>query len=256
MGGNRGKINGAVATVSIAILMVVAFSLAVLYARNFLPFGYPAGSSGQIPSPLQQLEQKYFKPKAPEVKVERLLSGFDKDGDGIDDLDDIVQGARAEAKRAPEYKNAYYRGGYPPENEGVCTDVVWRAFKDAGYDLKKMVDDDIAGNIAAYPRVGGKPDPNIDFRRVPNLTTFFERHAGNLTTKISPGDKNNLKLWQGGDIVVFGNPTPHIAIISDKRRSDGVPFIIHNAGPCASENDCLLSWPSPITHHFRYPKSK
>lgn len=31
-----------------------------------------------------------------------------------------------------------HRGGpYPPVYEGVCTDVIWRAFRDAGYgDLK------------------------------------------------------------------------------------------------------------------------
>lgn len=31
-------------------------------------------------------------------------------------------------------------GGYPPDNIGVCIDVVWRAFANAGYSLKDMVD--------------------------------------------------------------------------------------------------------------------
>jgi uncharacterized protein YijF (DUF1287 family) len=256
MGGNRGKSNGGVAAILIVILIITTFFLAAKYVKNFMLSGSVAGIIARNRSQLQQLEERLSPPKVPEVKVERLLSGLDKDSDGFDDLDDIVRGARSEAQRAPTYKSAYYQGGYPPQDEGVCTDVIWRAFKDAGYDLKKMVDDDIARNVAAYPRINGKPDPNIDFRRVPNLTTFFKRHADSLTVKISPGDKNNLKLWQGGDIVVFGSPAPHIAIISDKRRRDGVPLLIHNAGPYAKENDCLLYWTSPITYHFRYPKSK
>lgn len=189
------------------------------------------------------------------IRVERILSGHDQDNDGLDDLDDIVQGGRAEAERAPKYVNSYYSGGYPPDTEGVCTDIIWRAFKEAGYNLKEMIDTDIKNNIRAYPRVDGRPEPNIDFRRVPNLDAFFMRHAALLTNEIVPGQPENLKLWQGGDIVVFGAPLWHIGIISDKRRPDGVPLLIHNGGPYAAENDMLLSWPSPIIHHFRFPKN-
>jgi len=173
--------------------------------------------------------------------IERILSGYDQDRDGIDDLEDIVNGGRAEVQRKPAYKDGYYNGGYPPDNEGVCTDVIWRALKDAGYNLKELIDKDIKNNTNVYPRVHGRPEPNIDFRRVPNLDTFFKRYE-------------NLKLWQGGDIVVYGAPLWHIGIISDKRRSDGVPLLIHNSGPYAAENDMLLDWPSPIIHHFRFPK--
>lgn len=83
--------------------------------------------------------------------IERILSGHDQDHDGIDDLDDIMQGGRAEAQRKPAYINAYYKGGYPPETEGVCTDVIWRAFNDAGYNLKNLIDTDIKNNTNAYP---------------------------------------------------------------------------------------------------------
>ena len=188
------------------------------------------------------------------IQVERVLIGHDQDNDGVDDLDDIVRGGRLEANREPKYVNAYYQGGYPPETEGVCTDVIWRAFKDAGYNLKEMVDTDIKNNPKAYPRVNGTPEPNIDFRRVPNLDSFFKRNATILSTEIIPNNPENLKLWQGGDIVVFGTPLPHIGIVSDKRRSDGVPLLIHNGGPHAAENDMLLDWPSPIIQHYRFPK--
>lgn len=193
----------------------------------------------------------------PRLKIDRLEIDHDEDGDGIKDLTDILEGARSDAANKPQYRSAYYKGGYPPPNEGVCTDVIWRSFKNAGYDLKAMIDKDIQENINCYPRVKGKPDPNIDFRRVLNLIPFFERKATSLTTEIRPWDKENLKEWQGGDIVVFGKPYYHIAIISDKRRRDGVPYIIHNAGPYTKEEDALLHWHqnvSPIIYHFRWPK--
>lgn len=188
------------------------------------------------------------------LHVEQISCPIDKDGDGLDDLRDIVAGAKAEVSRRPQYRSVYYQGGNPPEDEGVCTDVVWRAMRDAGYNLKALVDKDIRENLSLYPRVGGKPDPNIDYRRVPNLIVYFKRHGAELTKEIIPGDVDNLYLWQPGDIVTFDHPHEHIAIISDKRRADGVPYILHNSGPIANEADCLLSWPSQITGHFRFPK--
>lgn len=186
------------------------------------------------------------------LTVERIEINSDKDNDGKLDLDDILEGARIDADNMPVYKSAYYQGGYPPENEGVCTDVVWRAFWNAGYNLKAMVDKDIKEHTEDYPNVK-KPDPNIDFRRVKNLYVFFKKYSSNLTLELKPNDIENLKEWQGGDIVTFSNPD-HIAIISDKRRPDGIPYIVHNAGPYTREADDLLIWMPNITGHFRYPK--
>jgi uncharacterized protein YijF (DUF1287 family) len=171
----------------------------------------------------------------------------------VPDALDFVAGARREVQRRTRYDAGYYAGGYPPEGRGACTDIVAQAFREAGYDLKKMVDEDIRRAPAAYGETGKHPDPNIDFRRVANLTVFFRRHAQELTTMVRPGDRENLTQWQPGDIVVFGPPYEHIGIISDKRRPDGVPYLIHNAAPVAAEGDFLLRWPSQITHHFRYP---
>jgi hypothetical protein len=182
----------------------------------------------------------------------------DKDGDGIKDLADILEGARKDAENKPTYRSDYYKGGYPPDDEGVCTDVIWRAFKNAGYNLKDMVDEDIKNNTKDYPRVNGKPDPNIDFRRVLNLIPFFKKYATILTIDLKPYDIDNLVQWQGGDIVVFDKPVSHIAIVSDKRGSDGVPFIVHNPSPYTKEEDALLYWQkylSKIIYHFRFPKN-
>ena len=191
----------------------------------------------------------------PRCTVEKVVLDTDRDGDGIYDLDDIVQGARRDLQAKPQYKDAYYAGGYPPENEGVCTDVIWRALQNAGYDLKGMMDRDIKEHIGDYPRVEGGPEPNIDFRRVPNQEIFFKKNADELTTGIKPWDLENLKQWQGGDIVMFGPPYDHVGVVSDKRRGDGVPLLIHNAGPCTREDEGLLTWPAPLKYHFRFPKN-
>lgn len=183
---------------------------------------------------------------AQDFQVEILLSKTDLDNDGIDDYTDILQGAKLEAQRKPTYKSAYYAGGYPPDTEGVCTDVIWRALKNAGYSLKDMVDEDIKNNITKYPRVEGKPDPNIDFRRVPNLKVYFERNQLVLTT-----DLNKIEEWQPGDIVVFGSK--HIGIISDKRNEKGIPYLLHNGGQPIREEDILEAYHAydPITGHYR-----
>ena len=189
-----------------------------------------------------------YKPSytAEDFGIKIIKSNTDKDNDGIDDYTDILLGARAEAERKPEYKSVYYAGGYPPATEGVCTDVIWRALRDAGYSLKDMVDEDIAQNIAEYPRVNGKPETNIDFRRVPNLKVYFERNHITLTK-----DLNEISEWQPGDIVVFGSK--HIGIISDRRNKKGVPYLIHNGGQPNREEDILelYNQHEPITGHYR-----
>ena len=224
-------------------LLVTAMAAVILAGVFFFVTG---GSGGQLTEITSQLQLEV-------LEVEKLVSTTDKNRNGVPDTEDILAGARREISLKPVYKDAYYLGGYPPPDEGVCTDVIWRALAYAGYDIKALVDRDIRENLRLYPRVGGQPDPNIDFRRVKNLVVFFSRHAQSLTTEVIPGDKDNLVLWQGGDIVVFGDPTEHIAIVSDRRGRDGVPLIIHNAGPVPREDNWLLKWPSPITHHFRFP---
>ena len=180
---------------------------------------------------------------AEDFGIAAVISDSDYDHDGIDDYTDILLGARKDAENMPVYKSAYYALGYPPDTEGVCTDLVWRALANAGYSLKDLVDEDVANNVAAYPRVEGNPDPNIDFRRVANLKIFFERNCSALTL-----DPNDIAQWQPGDIVTFG--TNHIAIVSDKRNQDGMPYIIHNAGQPVREEDAL-TWPG-ISGHFRF----
>ena len=174
--------------------------------------------------------------------IERLYSPADGDGDGVDDYTDMTETARAYIATRPEYKSAYYAGGYPPEGEGVSTDVIWKAFAGAGYDLKAMVDADIAAAPEAYPAIT-KPDPNIDFRRVRNLKIFFERHAQVLTCDI-----NDISQWQAGDVVVFAKG--HIGIVSDKRDFWGHTWIIHHGSGNGAEEDAISR--DKVTGHYRW----
>lgn len=184
---------------------------------------------------------------AADFGIEQLKSPLDADGDGVDDYTDLMLGARADAENRPVYDPAYFAGGYPPEDRGVCTDVVWRAFRAAGYELKELIDADIAANTALYPRVEGHPDPNIDFRRVPNLLVFFGRYAESLTT-----DPQEIAEWQPGDIVIFGKN--HVGMISDQRNAEGIPYLIHNSGQPQREEDALLRCDErhAISGHFRW----
>lgn len=188
------------------------------------------------------------------VKIESLKSDIDADTDGIDDFTDIILSARSQIGVVTKYDTSYYSNAYPPEDSGACTDVIWRALKASGYDIKKMIDDDIRKFPKAYG-TGITADPNIDFRRVQRVRTFLERHTKRVTTRIEPGNMENLKEWQLGDIVTFAQIPGslwHIAIVSDQRNEQGVPLLIHNYGLGVIENDLLTTWPAPITGHFRW----
>lgn len=188
-----------------------------------------------------------------QVKIEKIDCGSDRNNNGISDVDDIVVGARKEVENKTKYRSAYYQGGYPPNSEGVCTDVIWRALKNAGIDLKGSMDRDIKENPKDYAGSISKADPNIDFRRVKNQLVYLKKFTESLTMEVIPYDTSNLVQWQPGDIVVL-KETEHIAIISDTRRRDGVPLVLHNGNNHAKEQDLLMYWSknNNIVGHFRY----
>ena len=206
----------------------------VLFIAISLPFSF-------------YLFQKY-KPyyTAEDFNIVTVISDVDANHNGIDDYTDILLGARMDAEAHPTYDGRYWDTGYPPDDIGVCTDVIWRAFKNAGYNLRAMVDHDIAiSNDTDYHIL--YPDSNIDFRRVSNLQVFFSKYAINLTTDI-----DEIEEWQPGDIVVFNGK--HIGIISDKRNRDGEPYVIHNSGQPLREEDILRkrAEKDPVSGHFRW----
>ena len=193
---------------------------------------------------------KFFVPKeyykASDFNIKTIYSESDYDNDNIDDYSDFVLGARKDAQKKPKYISKYYEKSYPPSNEGVCTDVIWRAFKQAGYSLRDMMDQDIRNNPSDYPNIK-TPDKNIDFRRVINQKVFFQKYGITLTTSTK-----KIGKWHPGDIVIFEDK--HIGIISDRRNKDGIPYVIHNGGQENREEDYLTK--QKITGHYRFDATK
>lgn len=186
--------------------------------------------------------QKYY--TSSEFGIDTIQSSIDKDQDGIDDYTDIYEGAKQYIATNPSYKSQYYKGGFPTDGYGVCTDVIWNSLKAAGYDLKSMIDSDIKSNPDKYPDIQ-TPDPNIDFRRVQNLNIFLKRNTQSLTT-----DLKQIEEWQPGDIVVFNK---HIAICSAKRNKKGIPFIIHHTPKGAKEANDMKHY--KIIGHYRWTQT-
>lgn len=184
---------------------------------------------------------------AADFNIKTIHSEVDYNGNGVDDYTDILKGAKKDAKNHPTYDGTYQAGGFPPDNIGVCSDVVWRALKNAGYNLREMVDLDVRARPQAYSKIDNR-DKNIDFRRVVNLRVFFDTYAIPLTL-----DPTDIEEWQPGDIVIF-EEDKHIGIISDKRNENGLAYVIHNSGQPNREEDVLLE--REVTGHYRFDASQ
>lgn len=183
----------------------------------------------------------------------------DADGDGIPDAFDILLGAKKTVLNAAHYKSTYraldYPGGDVPRDEGVCSDVVVRALRNAGFDLQQLVHEDLKTNPQHYPGVD-RPDANIDHRRVRVLLPWFERHWQQLPKDGAASSAIHLP----GDVIFFDTlrgPEPdHLGIVTDEVGPSGQPLIINNwtDGYQTSAMDLLAT--IPVTHRFRVPSAR
>ena len=145
------------------------------------------------------------------------------------------------------YNDAYYSGGYPPEDVGVCTDVVWNGFRAIGVDFKGLIDHDTDSTFDAYDEVIAERDPSLDFRLVPVIRVWMDRHALKKTI-----DPSNLLAWQPGDIVIYDDE--HVAIVSGLRNLLGYPYVIqHGHDPAGDENRLFNDSGLLLTDHYRLP---
>ncbi|MES9868388.1 MAG: DUF1287 domain-containing protein [Sedimenticola sp.] len=167
----------------------------------------------------------------------------------------LVDAAIERTRHSVRYDGSYMRIGYPggdvPNDMGVCTDVVIRAYRATGIDLQQRVHEDMAANFGVYPsrRIWGLngTDSNIDHRRVPNLQAFFTRKGQELPVTHDSTD------YVAGDIVTWMLPgnLPHIGIVTDRADSEtGEPLVVHNIGSGPKLEDMLFDY--PITGHYRY----
>ncbi len=151
------------------------------------------------------------------------------------------------------YDGSYVSISYPlgdvPSDQGVCTDLVIRAYRALGTDLQKLIHEDMKVSFSNYPNNWGlaKPDSNIDHRRVPNMQRFFARYGSVLSVT------GEATAYQAGDLVTWTVPPhlPHIGIVSALKSDDGTrPLIVHNIGRGPKLEDRLFEF--PITGHYRF----
>ena len=148
-----------------------------------------------------------------------------------------------------KYVSIPYPNGDVPANQGVCTDVIIRAYRKLGIDLQKEVHEDMKANFSKYPKTWGlkKTDTNIDHRRVPNLETFFTRKGQKLSVSKIAAD------YKTGEMVtwIINDKMPHIGIVTHLKSHDGKrPLIVHNVGGGQVLEDCLFSY--KIVGHYKY----
>ena len=165
----------------------------------------------------------------------------------------LIDAAMERTRQVVTYDGSYRRIDYPggdvPDNIGVCTDVIIRAYRRIGVDLQVLVHRDMNSAFDEYPRAWGlsRPDPNIDHRRVPNLQAFLSRHGEELPISIDAKD------YAPGDLVTWMLPgnLPHIGIIVDRTSADGERrLVVHNIGAGPKLEDILFDY--EITGHYRY----
>ena len=150
----------------------------------------------------------------------------------------------------PAYVRIPYPGGDVSPDTGVCSDEVIRSYRAVGVDLQKEVHEDMVKDFSAYPQkwrwLLGRPDSNIDHRRVPNLMVFLQRHGETLSITSRAED------YQPGELVTWdlGSGVPHIGIVVDRKGSGSRYMVVHNIGQGPRMEDVLFNW--KITGHYRY----
>ncbi len=230
-------------------VLTVAAGLIILVGASFFK-EIEAAVDTAIPEAQNLIAKGEDRLTGKDFNISTVQSPVDYNRNGVDDYTDILNGAKKDAANHPEYDGTYQDDAYPPDHIGVCSDVVWRALKNAGYCLREMVDNDITRRPWAYPEVQGQ-DWNIDFRRVKNLRVFFDEYAQVLTTDIDA-----IEEWQPGDIVIFGE-NRHIGVVSDRRNEQGRTYMLHNGGQPDREEDYLGSKEeAAVAAHYRFDASK
>jgi uncharacterized protein YijF (DUF1287 family) len=155
------------------------------------------------------------------------------------------------------YRRIAYPGGDAPRAVGVCADVVVRAARDAwGADLQRLVHEDMAAAFADYPshRVWGlgRPDANIDHRRVLNLEAYWRRcgartwpsvrHAAGFVFE-GPLEAGDLLTWR------LNGRLPHVGVV----ESGGLaPSVIHNIGAGVERWPLAFFTPHVAIAHYRW----
>lgn len=164
---------------------------------------------------------------------------------------DFVAAARSQIGKTLSYDARYARIPYPggdiPLVAGCCTDVVIRAYRSLGLDLQKLVHEDILLAPGSYRGLltHGKPDTNIDHRRVSVVWAYLRRHASVRPCSPNPAD------YRAGDLVIWRLQSGrlHLGVVSFAQSGEA-PLVIHNIIFGPKEEAMLFGW--PVIGHYRY----
>jgi uncharacterized protein YijF (DUF1287 family) len=233
----------------------------VLYVDGWPTKPYPLGGEATVAGlAVRAGDAAELRAVLGDDNLRRLAAGEapgpgDRDGDDLPDPLDLLIGGKKTVLEATPYGGGYTELDYPmgdmPRHQGVCTDVVIRALRNAGLDLQAEVKKDIGRSPRSYPMVKRKADPSIDHRRVRTILPWFKRHAAAHAAALDDPDDP----LRPGDIVfmdTLDRPGPdHIGIVSDTAGDSGLPLVINSwtDGYVTQEMD-LLGW-VPVTHRFR-----
>lgn len=192
---------------------------------------------------------------APRIEFSVPSTAEDQDGDGLVNALDVLVGAKRlclnKAAYIAEYHPLKYPGGDVPRTEGVCTDTLVRAMRNAGWDLQKGVHEDALKKPRLYPLE--KPaDANIDHRRIRMLLPWFNQ----FLVKVAPSEP-----FLPGDILLFDTfpqkaGPDHAGIVSDRLGPSGKPLVINNWTEGYVEQEMDLLGRVPVTHRFRVPSGR
>lgn len=164
----------------------------------------------------------------------------------------LCNAALKQTNKKVTYNGSYYSMKYPggdvPDSIGVCTDVLIRAYRVLGYDLQKLIHEDMIRATAAYKarRNFDRIDANIDHRRTPHMETFFARKGKKLIVSDSAAD------YKPGDIVFWDVAAGHVGIVVNVRCPSDTSrcMIVHNIGAGPKLVDFLFG--AKILGHYRY----
>jgi uncharacterized protein YijF (DUF1287 family) len=237
-----------------------ARKLLVLYRKDWPIKVYPVGGPaelavGETTLALRPGDRAELAPLLTAGRVRSLEAGEapapgDADKDGIPDPLDVLIGGKKTVLDAAPYGGQYMVIDYPngdiPRGMGVCTDVIIRAARNAGFDLQSALQRDIRAARRSYPMVK-RPNANIDHRRVKTILPYFVRHWDRRKVELDAKDDP----LRPGD-VVFMDTFPSKSG-PDQIGPSGLPLVINSwtDGFRTSEMD-LLSF-VPVTHRFRFP---
>lgn len=177
------------------------------------------------------------------LNYEMHRDGFRQNGDSVTLLEQVSSHAEMQTYQNTIYDGSYVGIGYPGGDvgyqQGVCTDVVIRAFRIIDIDLQELIHNDMKNDLETYnKRYKTKAvDKNIDHRRTQNIQTYLTKIGAKIKVP------NSIDQYKPGDILFWDIAAGHTGIVVSSRTNDGYNrLVVHNIGGGAVYENLLSCW--------------